>query len=190
MMDDPSHPALSSPPRRGFLLKLAAFVAGALVTLAPLVAGIVFSLDPIRRKRPKFLGADADGFLPVARLSDLPADGTPVRFTIKGDLVDAWNLFKDRTIGTVYLRHIPEANDSPVIAFTDVCPHLGCKINYQSSSRHYYCPCHASTFDLDGTKLNKIPPRNMDSLDVKVVDGRVWVKYQEFRGGVAEKIPT
>ena len=176
-----------TPKRRGFMAALAAIVTGGVITLTPLVAGAVFSLDPLRRKRAKFLGANQNGFLRVTELNKLPADGAPERFTIKADLIDAWNLFKDRTIGTIYLRKVGDN----VLAFTDVCPHLGCKINYQSSSHHFFCPCHASTFDLDGTKINQIPPRNMDSLDVKVdPDGSVWVKYEDFRGGVEEKIPT
>ena len=193
MTDQPTSaaaaPGVTPPQRRGFLAAATAIVSGALITLTPLVAGGMFALDPIRRKRSRFLGGDPTGFLPVAKLSDLPADGTPKRFVIKADLVDAWNLFKNRTIGTVYLRQIPGATD-PVICFTDVCPHLGCKINYQSSSHQFFCPCHASTFDLAGDKLNPTPPRDMDSLDVKVVDGVVWVKYQDFRSGVAEKTPT
>jgi menaquinol-cytochrome c reductase iron-sulfur subunit len=177
----PENPAV--PARRGVLAGLAALVTGAAITLAPLSAGIMFALDPIRRRRPRFQGADKEGYLPVVDLNQLPTDGTPVRFTIRADLIDAWNLFKDRTIGTVYLRNV----ENNVIAFTDVCPHLGCKINYQSSSQHFFCPCHASTFDLEGAKINEIPPRNMDSLPTKVEGGRVWVKYQDFRGGIHEK---
>ena len=178
--------AATPPQRRGFLAGFAALITGGVITLTPLLAGGLFSMDPVRRKRSKFLGADAEGFLRVTEVGKLPADGSPERFTIKADLVDAWNLFKNRTIGTIYLRKVADS----VIAFTDVCPHLGCKINYQSSSHHFYCPCHASTFDLEGEKINQIPTRNMDALDVKVVDGAVWVKYQDFRGGVEEKIPT
>src|SRR5215203_2110184 len=90
-------PVINSPPRRGFLTGIAAIIAGAIVTLTPLYAALVFAFDPICKKRTRFLGADAQGFLPVAKLSDLPADGTPKRFVIRADLIDAWNLFKDRT---------------------------------------------------------------------------------------------
>lgn len=180
-------PEQPSPERRGLVAALASVVTGAAITLTPLCAGVMFALDPIRRPRQKFKGADAQGFLPVATLSDLPTSGEPVKYVIRADLIDAWNLFKDRTIGSIYLRNVA----GTVIAFNDVCPHLGCKVNYQSANKSFYCPCHASTFDLDGKKINKIPPRGMDTLDVKVdANGRVWVKYQDFRGAVAEKIPT
>lgn len=180
-------PAVSPAERRGMLAAIAAIVSGAVLTLTPLLAGGIFSLDPIMRKRTRFLGADADGYLPVVTLDKLPADGTPVRFVIKADIIDAWNLFKQRTLGTVYLRQVPAATP-PVIAFNDTCPHLGCKVNYQASAHEFFCPCHASTFGLDGSKINKIPPRNLDSLDVKIdADGKVWVKYQDFKGGIEHK---
>ncbi len=176
-------PDATPPERRGFLTGLAALITGGVISLAPVVAGGIFSLDPLRRKRSRFLGGDPEGFLPVTKLADLPEDGTPMRFVITADVIDAWNLFKDRTLGTVWLRKIGET----VIAFNDVCPHLGCKVNYQSSTKSFYCPCHASAFDLDGQKTNKTPPRNMDDLKVKVQDGEIWVKYQDFKGGVHEK---
>lgn len=171
------------PERRGFLAGLAAIVTGGLITLAPVVSGGLFSIDPLRRQRTRFLGADADGFLPGPKFSDLPADGTPVRFTIKADIIDAWNLFKDRTLGTVWLRNVA----GNVIAFNDICPHLGCKVGYQSSTKSFYCPCHASAFGLDGKKTNVTPPRDMDELKVKVQDGKIWVKYQDFKGGIHEQ---
>lgn len=187
----PAAPATPpAPERRGLVAGLAALATGAFISLTPLAAGVMFALDPIRRQRPKFRGANAEGFLPVTTLSRLPTDGTPVRFTIRADKLDVYSVFKDQTIGTVYLRQMVGAVN-PVIAYSDVCPHLGCKVNYQTSSKTFYCPCHASTFDLDGHKTNKIPPRDMDTLDVKVEqDGSVWVKFQDFRGAIAEKVPT
>ncbi len=181
---------VGTPKRRGFFSGLVAIVCGGIITLTPMGMGGLFALDPIRRKRSKYLGADADGFFSVTTLNELPADGMPVRFTIRAGKVDAWNLFKNQKIGSVYLRRI-EGATNPVIAFNDVCPHLGCKVNYQSASQTYYCPCHASSFSLDGDKLNKIPPRGMDSLETKVdPDGKVWVKYQDFRGAIAEKVAS
>lgn len=180
-------PSAKSPSeRRGVLAAIAAILSGAVVTLTPLLAGGIFSLDPVNRRRTRFRGADSEGYLPVAPLSLLPKDGTPVRFEVKADIIDAWNLFKNQTLGTIYLRQIGSAS-TPVIAFNDTCPHLGCKVSYQASAHEFFCPCHASTFDLEGKKINKTPPRNLDSLDVKIQDGTVWVKYQDFKGGIEHK---
>ena len=130
-------------------------------------------------------GGDEDGYLSVTRLDELPDDGTPLRFVLKADKVDAWNQFKDQTVGTVYLRKLP---GNQIIAFNDTCPHLGCKVDYQESSGTFLCPCHASAFKLDGDRLNQIPPRSLDTLETKTdSDGKIWVKYQEFQCGVEKK---
>lgn len=192
-MTDPSPPDATSspqphtePPRRNFLAEAASLIIGGLVGLVPLGAGIAFFMDPLLRKRQTMRGQSEDGFLPVAKLSDLPTDGTPLRFSIIADKIDAWNLFKKQTVGTVYLRNV----GGNVIAFNDVCPHLGCKIDYKGSNKSFFCPCHASAFELDGKKANPIPPRDMDGLDVHVdPNGEIWVKYQNFKRGIEQKEP-
>ena len=178
-----AHAPPSSPPRRNFLVEASAIVIGAVVGFAPLAAGMAFLLDPLLRRRPTLQGASEDGFLPVANIAELPSDGTPLRFAITADKVDAWNLFKKQTVGTVYLRQIA----GQVIAFNDTCPHLGCKVDYKPATKTYFCPCHASSFNLEGDKTNQIPPRGMDALETRVTDGRVWVKYQNFQRGIADK---
>lgn len=177
-------PDKSTVPRRGFLAGVASIIIGGLIVLTPLATGITCFLDPILRRKTKFKGADADGFLSVAKLTDLPDDGTPLRFVLRADKIDAWNKFKNQTIGTVYVRKIGDQ----VIAFNDTCPHLGCKVDYQESHKSFLCPCHASAFELDGKPTNKIPPRGLDSLEIKTdATGQVWVKYQDFQCGVKKQ---
>jgi Rieske Fe-S protein len=160
-------------------------VIGTVVALTPIVSGVLFFLDPLLRKRPNFKGADANGFLSVATLQDLPDDGTPTRFVLRADRVDAWNQVKDQSIGTIFLRKMPE---NQVIAFNDTCPHLGCKVEFNSGSQSFLCPCHASAFRIDGNPTNAIPPRGLDTLEAKVEpDGRIWIKYEEFEAGKTKK---
>ena len=169
-------------PRRGFLAQAGAIVIGGLAGLVPLASGLLFFLDPIIRRRKSAFGAD--GFQLAANLSQLPTDGTPQRFTLRADVMDAWTLYRDRVLGSVYLRLMPNGQ---VIAFNDTCTHLGCKVDYQASNKRFFCPCHQSAFDLDGKKQNKTPPRDMDDLEVSVRTGEVWVKYQNFRTATPEK---
>ncbi len=172
-------------PRRNFLAIASSIVIGGLITLTPVVAGLGFFLNPLIRRRANFKGGDTEGFLAVTKLTDLPNDGTPLRFVLRADKIDAWNIFKNETIGSIYLRKMP---GDQIIAFTDTCPHLGCKVDYQEGKQSFLCPCHASAFELDGKPTNKIPPRGLDVLDCKTdQDGRVWVKYEDFQGGVEDK---
>lgn len=187
----------SGKPRRNFVVEMLAAGIGALVGLVPAVLGGLFFLDPLIRKGDKPAeGAaagtdenpvvkDADGFLRLTLGIDaLPADGTPVRYTVHDDIVNVWNKFPNQPIGAVWLRRIQDQ----VLAFSTVCPHLGCDVEHRPGEGDFYCPCHTSAFDLDGEPLNKIPPRAMDTLVTYVKDGRIWLKYEQFRGATAEKV--
>jgi menaquinol-cytochrome c reductase iron-sulfur subunit len=180
----------ASGPRRTFLAKALAFVTGGALVALPTAAGLAFFLDPLLRKRGAAGGAagrrDAEGFLPVTALAAVPSDGRPQIFTVYDDTVDAWNKFANQPVGRVFLRRLP---DGSVTAFNVRCPHLGCAVDYRPSQNDYLCPCHMSAFDLDGHKKNEIPPRNLDSLDVKVKDHtEVWVRYQVFKAGTPDRI--
>ena len=59
------------------------------------------------------------------------------------------------------------------------------------AKKAYHCPCHNSSFTADGTRAPDSPSaRNLDSLEVKIIDGVVWVKYQDFKTGEKEKHPA
>jgi Rieske Fe-S protein len=67
------------------------------------------------------------------------------------------------------------------------------RVDYVPARNGFFCPCHNSTFKLDGAIADsKSPsPRAMDSLPVEIRGGKeVWVKFQNFRAGLAEKVPV
>lgn len=173
-------------PRRGFLTHVLAAGIGLLVGTVPALAGLAFFLDPLMRKKK---GGGGDGFLkmPVA-LEALEINGEPQLVKIIMDKVDAWNTYLKQPVGAVYLRR---TDKDKVVAFNSRCPHLGCAVDYKPSDKIYFCPCHTSAFGLDGNKMNDIPPRHLDALDVEIRNGtEVWLKFQNFRATTAEKIPV
>lgn len=195
------NPAGSSPAptRRNMLVEtLTAFLSFVLVAVPAAIAG-VFYLDPVLRRK-KAAGATGaatlEGFVRLGVTKDvIPEDGTPVAVTVEATLDDAWNRFKDVPIGSVWLR---KQTDGEIVAFNSICPHLGCSVDFRRGQGDFFCPCHTSSFDLDGKKTNQVPPRNMDSLEiVTVTDGapspdgnELWLKFQNFRGATEEKIPV
>jgi menaquinol-cytochrome c reductase iron-sulfur subunit len=185
-----AHKPPAGSPRRNFLAKALAFLTGGALVTLPTAAGLAFFLDPLLRKRGTSGGRagrrDAEGFLPVTPLAAIPADGRPQIFTVYDDAVDAWNKFANQPVGRVFLRRLP---DGSVTAFNMRCPHLGCAVDYRPSQNDYLCPCHMSAFALDGQKKNEIPPRDLDSLEVKVKDkSEVWVRYEVFKAGTPDRI--
>jgi Rieske Fe-S protein len=44
-------------------------------------------------------------------------------------------------------------------AFTAVCSHLNCTVQYDAQHRRIWCACHEGIFDLDGKNVSGPPPR-------------------------------
>jgi Rieske Fe-S protein len=184
-MQDNKCESCNCPDRRGFFKKVLASVLGTVIAVVPFAAGLAVWLDPVRRK------TKAGGQLVrVGTLSALPDDGVPRKFTVLASRVDAWNKSPETAVGAVYLRREKGAKPR---AFNVVCPHAGCFVDYLPAKNGYLCPCHNSTFALDG-KINdaKSPsPRGLDELEVEVRnDSEIWVKFQNYRAGVSEKVPA
>jgi nitrite reductase/ring-hydroxylating ferredoxin subunit len=101
---------------------------------------------------------------------------------------DAWTGFASEPIGAVYLRR-GKGSDT-VEALSATCPHAGCFVEMEPTGRCFRCPCHNSTFTLEGGIVAPSPsPRPMDGLECRVAkNGSVEVKWERFRAGVAEKI--
>jgi Rieske Fe-S protein len=136
------------------------------------------------------LGARASGaarWIKATKLDQLK-EGEPRRIAIVSDRRDAWTVERNVELGSVWLvRHADK-----VVAFSAVCPHLGCSVNAVVSptgtGEGFACPCHTSAFDPNGKRTAGPSPRDMDTLDTKVEDGQVLVDFRRYRIGVEEKV--
>jgi Rieske Fe-S protein len=166
--------------RRTFL-KMITHALGGLFALVLGIPAIAYLIDARNR-------AAAQGdFKTVARLSELPLN-SPQQVVIRDVSRDAWTIHPNEVIGRVWL--IRRANDK-VEAFTTICPHLGCSINFEDASRLFVCPCHGGTFDAEGHRKESAgqanpAPRGMDRLECRLSPTNpelVEVKYQSFMQG-------
>ena len=55
------------------------------------------------------------------------------------------------------------------------CTHLGCSVNWEADQNRFFCPCHASSFDLHGDVENPPAPRALDTFPVQILEGQVIV---------------
>jgi cytochrome b6-f complex iron-sulfur subunit len=53
-------------------------------------------------------------------------------------------------------------------AFSAVCTHLQCTVQYRTDLELIWCACHNGRFDLAGRNVAGPPPRPLDPLDVAV----------------------
>lgn len=164
--------------RRDFFTMVMAAGSAAIGALLA-VPGVSYVLDPVLRST-----GQKGRWLRVAELSSLSKDH-PVAAPVVGDQVDAWTKASDVRLGTVWLRVLA---DDKVAAWNAECPHLGCKIDFKAEKGHFGCPCHDSEFAMDGQVQGGPAPRGMDSLETRVQDGHVEVRFMRFRAQVKQKI--
>ncbi|MGD0886077.1 MAG: ubiquinol-cytochrome c reductase iron-sulfur subunit [Thermodesulfovibrionales bacterium] len=58
--------------------------------------------------------------------------------------------------------------DKGLVAFSRVCTHLGCLVEYDKDKKRMLCPCHAGVFDLEGNVVSGPPPRPLAKLPLRI----------------------
>ncbi len=53
-------------------------------------------------------------------------------------------------------------------AFSAVCTHLNCTVQYRESSRQIWCACHNGLYDLNGKVVSGPPPAPLEEYAVRV----------------------
>jgi len=65
--------------------------------------------------------------------------------------------------------------EGEVRAFTAVCTHLACTVQYRADIKHVWCACHDGHYDLHGQVLAGPPPRPLEEFKVTVKDDDVII---------------
>jgi len=60
------------------------------------------------------------------------------------------------------------ASESDWKAFSAVCTHLNCTVQYQESGSQIWCACHNGTYDLNGRVVSGPPPKPLEEYAVKL----------------------
>ena len=60
-------------------------------------------------------------------------------------------------------------------AFSAVCTHLACIVQYRADLVHIWCACHNGHFDLNGKNIAGPPPRPLEQFSVNVRGDRLVV---------------
>ena len=60
-------------------------------------------------------------------------------------------------------------------AFSAVCTHLNCTVQYKEESRVIWCACHNGTYDLNGSVVSGPPPKPLEEYVVRLRGEEVFV---------------
>lgn len=173
----------TNPTRRGFLSFLTGLVL-AILGLLILIPALVYLFTPLRRKGGT--AGSESAFLDVGPLSALPI-GEWRLLLLEVVREDGWG--KTRSRHAIWVRR-QGTEERDITVLSSICPHLGCPINWFPDKSEFVCPCHGGLFDASGRHIGGPPPRSMDPLEFEVRAGQLWVRWQDFKIGVAERTPV
>jgi menaquinol-cytochrome c reductase iron-sulfur subunit len=89
--------------------------------------------------------------------------GVPEEVVFRRNRLDGWKVTSEKSTAWVIKK-----TEGEVVAFTPQCTHLGCAYSYDDQHKEFLCPCHTSTFGLDGKVLTGPAPRALDRYEVKL----------------------
>lgn len=108
-------------------------------------------------------------FVPVTDLSQLTV-GKPEEVVFRRTRVDGWRVLNEKSTAWVLRK-----DDQKVVAYTPQCTHLGCAYHWDEKENNFLCPCHTSTFSIDGKVLTGPAPRPLDRYVTKIDQGKVLI---------------
>jgi Rieske Fe-S protein len=144
-------------PTRRALLTWGVMAAGLLAsfgTAASFAARYIYPRRALRRLREIFL----------APLADVPAG--------KGKVYELPGGAKALVTNT----------GAEVVALSNVCPHLGCKVHWEEDQRRFFCPCHGGVFDPSGKAVAGPPAdegKDLTRYPVKRVGENLFIEIEE-----------
>ncbi len=147
--------------RRTFFLTAIYGLWGLMSAALAVPAGIYLLLPPRARKAAEWVQAGA---------MDQVQPGQPTEVTFRHNRVDGWKMTSEKT--TAWLVKTP---DDKVVAFGPQCTHLGCAYHWDEANQNFLCPCHTSTFAVDGKVLSGPAPRPLDRYEVKLEGQKILI---------------
>jgi len=157
--------------RRSFLGLMTSLMG---TTVAAIMSAVFagYSLFPVFKK------VVAEDWTDVGPIDEIP-DGEATKRAVVISQDGGWGRFNSQQLVWI------EKKGDNLVVYSAACPHLGCTINAAESG--FICPCHGSAWNRDGSKVGGPAPRGMDTLEYRVEEGILQVKYRFFRQGVADK---
>ena len=146
--------------RRNFFVTAIFGLTGLITAALGIPAAAYLLLPPHTRKQGEWTEA---GDLTGLRVN------SPEEMVFRRTRVDGWKVTSEKATAWVV------KTEKEVVAFAPQCTHLGCAYHWEEQTKEFLCPCHTSTFSLDGQVTNGPAPRPLDRYEVKVDGNKLLV---------------
>jgi len=152
---------MESSTRRSFYSAAIAGLGGLMTAALAAPAAAYLLIRPKSQKQ--------SDFVPAADLSQLTV-GKPEEVVFRRTRVDGWRVLNEKSTAWVLRK-----DDQKVIAYAPQCTHLGCAYHWDEKENNFLCPCHTSTFSIDGKVLSGPAPRPLDRFVTKIDQGKILI---------------
>ena len=162
---------------RRLFLKILTGILGAFIAIVLAVPFVSSLIGPLLRRKNAH-------WTMIGKLPQTESDH-PTNISFFAQTEDAY--IRESVTRDVWVVSSPSG---VLTVYSPICPHLGCRYNWDESEGHFVCPCHGSVFAINGTVLGGPSPRPLDTLPVKVENGELYIEWEQFEPGTARKIPV
>jgi menaquinol-cytochrome c reductase iron-sulfur subunit len=124
---------------------------------------------------PATKSQEGEAWIPAGPLENYEI-GKPTLFSFTRTKINGW----EKTVNSygVYILRSSES-ETDVLALSNICTHLSCRVTWEDNLKAYPCPCHDAQFDIMGNVLSGPPPRPLDQYETKVEEGILYVHFME-----------
>lgn len=115
-------------------------------------------------------------FFPVLRYLEPPSVPEAVVSSVKAATVDevkpnSGKIFKFGNKPGILIH----TDEGEWRAFSAICTHLDCIVQYRDDMEHIWCACHNGHYDLHGRNIKGPPPRPLEEFEVNIQGEDIYV---------------
>lgn len=169
-------------PKKNIVVSRRSFF-GALLLVGSAGMGAILAVPVLRYiLYPLYAKSGKDVWSPIGAMAMFGNLSKPVLTALDLKQVDGW-----REVDSSETVYVTKDAAGSLAVLSSICPHMGCTVSWRDGQHDFYCPCHGSVFEADGTHVSGPSPRGMDLLPNKVEDGKLLVKFEYFRENVPNR---
>ena len=160
-LNSPQPATQVTPTRRTFYLEAIYGLQAIIGATLAAIAGVYLLFPPKAKKEAEWVDAADFNKLPLNAAEEI---------VFRRNRVDGWKVNSEKATAWVVKR-----SNSEAVAFAPQCTHLGCAYHWDDANHNFLCPCHTSTFGIDGKVLSGPAPRALDRYSVKIEGSKLMI---------------